>query len=135
MSLSTKLLEEFDEVITDRGYNSRSKAIRDALKDYILRYQWLNEIGGERNGVIAVIYDYHFTGVLENLTNAQHKSREYINAVMQVHITQKYCMEVIVVKGDIKHIRELTDKIKSLNGVEYVKLTSISSGNKTILER
>ena len=44
MSLPKKLLAEFDEVLKDRGYQSRSKGIRDALSDYILRYQWMNEI-------------------------------------------------------------------------------------------
>ena len=44
MSLPKKLLSEFDEVLKDRGYQSRSKGIRDALKDYIVRYQWMNEM-------------------------------------------------------------------------------------------
>ena len=42
MSLPNKLLADFDEVLKDRGYQSRSKGIRDALQDYILRYQWMN---------------------------------------------------------------------------------------------
>ena len=33
MSLDSKLLEDFDEVLHDRGYQSRFKGIRDALKD------------------------------------------------------------------------------------------------------
>ena len=57
MSLPNKLLADFDEVLKERGYQSRSKGIRDALQDYILRYQWMNEMEGERVGVITVIYD------------------------------------------------------------------------------
>ena len=67
MSLPKKLLSDFDEVIKDRGYQSRSKGIRDALKDYIVRYQWMNEMEGERIGILAVIYDHHYTGVMEDL--------------------------------------------------------------------
>ena len=44
MSLPKKILNEFDDVLKDRGYHSRSKGIRDALQDYILRYQWMNEM-------------------------------------------------------------------------------------------
>lgn len=51
MSLPKKLLNEFDEVLKDRGYQSRSKGIRDALKDYIVRYQWMNEMEGDRIGI------------------------------------------------------------------------------------
>lgn len=127
MSLPRKLLEEFDEILQDRGYNSRSKGIRDALEDYILRYQWMNEMEGERAGTIAVVFEYHYTGVLKDLADIQHDFREQITAVMRTEIGEKYCQEVIVIKGDVKHIRDLTEKIKSLKGVKHVKLTSTVS--------
>lgn len=124
MSLSSKLLKEFDEILKDRGYNSRSKGIRDALNDYILRYQWMNEMEGKRIGIIAAIYDNHFVGVMGDLTSVQHDYREYINATMHIPMSKKQCLEVIVVKGDANNIRELTEKIMRLRGVEHVKLTS-----------
>jgi CopG family transcriptional regulator, nickel-responsive regulator len=128
MSLPRKLLSEFDEVLKDRGYQSRSKGIRDALKDYIVRYQWMNEMEGDRVGIMAVIYDPHYTGILEDLTDLQHEFRQYINAVMHVNMTEKYILDVIVVKGDVRYIRDLTEKIMRLKGVEHVKLTSTASG-------
>jgi len=124
MSLDSKLLEDFDEVLHDSGYQSRSKGIRDALKDYILRYQWMNEMEGEKVGTISVIYNRNVTGVMENLTDAQHEYRQNINAVMHIHMTEKKCLEVIVVKGDVNNLRKLTEKIMRLNGVEHVKFTS-----------
>lgn len=36
MSLPKKLVNDLDEVLKDRGYNSRSKGIHDVLKDYIV---------------------------------------------------------------------------------------------------
>lgn len=128
MSLPKKLLNEFDEVLQDRGYNSRSKGIRDALKDYIVRYQWMKDIEGERMGVITVIYDHHATGVLEELTDIQHKFQKNVNSTMHVHMTSKNCLEVIVVKGDAKEIRDLTERIMRLKGVEHAKLTTTTKG-------
>lgn len=124
MSLPKEILTEFDEVLEKRGYTSRSKGIRDALKDYILRYQWMNEMEGERIGILAVIYDHNYTGVLEDLTNVQHEFKEYINSVMHIHMTEKQCLEVIVVNGNIKYIRDLTENIQKLKGVEHAKLTT-----------
>ncbi|NLJ39490.1 MAG: nickel-responsive transcriptional regulator NikR [Candidatus Atribacteria bacterium] len=129
MSLPRSLLREFDAVIDDRGYRSRSKGIRDALKDYIVRYQWMNEMKGEYIGILAVIYDHHYTGVMEDLTDVQHRFRQYINAVMHLHMSEDHCLEVIVVKGDVEYIRSLTEKIMRLKGVEHVKLTSTASGS------
>lgn len=129
MSLPNKLLTEFDDVLRDRGYQSRSKGIRDALKDYILRYQWMNEMEGERVGVLAVIYDHHYVGVMESMTDIQHDYMKQINASLHIHMNEKYCLEVIIVKGDVKKIRELTEKLMRLKGVEHVKLTSAGTSN------
>lgn len=128
MSLPNKLLTEFDDVLRDRGYQSRSKGIRDALKDYILRYQWMNEMEGERIGVLAVIYDHNYVGVMESMTDIQHHYRDQIDASLHIHMNEKYCLEVIIVKGDVKYIRELTEKLMRLKGVEHVKLTSAGTG-------
>ena len=128
MSLPNKLLSEFDEVLRDRGYQSRSKGIRDALKDYILRYQWMNQMEGERVGVITVIYDHHYVGVMEAMTDIQHEYRQQISASLHIHMNDKYCLEVIIVKGDVIYIRDLTEKLMRLKGVEHVKLTSAGSG-------
>ena len=130
ISLPTKLLKEFDEVLRIRTYDSRSKGIQDALRDYIVRYNWMNEMEGNRVGTLSVIYNHNYPGLMKNLTAIQHDFDMYINAVMHVHLTKKTCLEVIVVKGDMKYIRDLTEKIMKLKGVEQVKLTSTSSGQE-----
>jgi CopG family nickel-responsive transcriptional regulator len=128
MSLPKEILNDFDEVLKDRGYSSRSKGIRDALKDYILRYQWMNGMEGDRIGLVTVIYDHHHTGVMEDLMDVQHDYTDCIHSTMRVQMTEKYFLDVIVVNGDVKVIRDLTNKIMRLKGVEHVKLTSTIAG-------
>ncbi len=130
MSLPKKLLADFDEVLKERGYQSRSKGIRDALQDYIVRYQWMNSMEGQRIGIVTIIYDHHYTGVMENLAEIQHSFRNEINTSMHIHMTDKYCMEIVVVNGDIAEIRDLTERIMRLKGVEHVKLTSTANGEE-----
>ena len=124
MSLPETLLEEFDNVLADRAYNSRSKGIRDALNDYILRYKWINEIDGNRIGVVSIIYDYNYKGVMKKVADAKHDFKEYVDASMYIYLTDIYCLEVVAVKGDISKIKELIGKIMRLKGVENVKLIS-----------
>ena len=49
---------------------------------------------------------------------------------MHIHMTDKYCMEIVVVNGDIAEIRDLTERIMRLKGVEHVKLTSTANGEE-----
>jgi len=126
MSLPKKLLNEFDEVLRDRGYRSRSKAIRDALKGYIVRYQWMKGMEGELTGTLSIIYD-HNSGVIDEISDIQHHYKGYIDAVMRVPLAGGHTLEVLVVRGDINKIQELSEKIMRLKGVEHVRLTSVSS--------
>jgi len=48
VSLSPKLLEKFDLIMTERGYTNRSEAIRDLMRDFIVASEW--EKGGEVMG-------------------------------------------------------------------------------------
>jgi len=52
VSLPENLLGKFDEIITKRGYSSRSEGIRDAIRGYIRYYDWMSEVEGERIGTI-----------------------------------------------------------------------------------
>ena len=78
--------------------------------------------------IVTIIYDHHYTGVMENLAEIQHSFRNEINTSMHIHMTDKYCMEIVVVNGDIAEIRDLTERIMRLKGVEHVKLTSTANG-------
>ena len=124
MSLPKPLLEDFDEVLADRAYTSRSKGIRDALNDYILRYKWVNEIEGNRIGVVSIIYDYNYKGATKQVADVQYEFKDYVDASMHIYLTDTYCLEVVSVKGDINKIKELINKLMKLKGVENVKLIS-----------
>ena len=65
---------------------------------------------------------------MEAMTDIQHEYRQQISASLHIHMNDKYCLEVIIVKGDVIYIRDLTEKLMSLKGVEHVKLTSAGSG-------
>ena len=124
MSLPEALLEDFDNVLADRAYTSRSKGIRDALNDYILRYKWMNEIEGNRVGVISIIYDYNYKGLMKKIADSKHEFKDYVDASMYIYLTDIYCLEIVAVKGDISKIKELIEKIMRLKGVGNVKLIS-----------
>ncbi|AEF97010.1 nickel-responsive transcriptional regulator NikR [Methanotorris igneus] len=130
ISLPTKLLNEFDEIIAERGYASRSEAIRDAIRDYIIKHKWIHSLEGERAGTINVIYDHHMSDVTEKLTEIQHDYTDIIVATLHVHLDHDHCMEVILVRGDAKQIKELTDKLTAQKGVKQVKLTVMVPGGK-----
>ncbi len=128
VSLPANLLGRFDEIIAQRGYSSRSEGIRDAIRSYIVDYEWMSREEGEKVGVITLIYDHHKRGLGNTLTDLQHKFLKLIESSLHVHIDHENCMEVVLVKGDAKDVKILVEKIMALKGVKHVKLTITSLG-------
>ena len=65
---------------------------------------------------------------MEKLTEIQHGHADLIVATLHMHLDHDHCMEVVLVKGDAKKIRDLTDKLTSQKGVKQVKLTVMVPG-------
>ena len=55
ISLPENLLGKFDEIIQNRGYSSRSEGVRDAIRNYIVNFEWMSDMEGERVGVITML--------------------------------------------------------------------------------
>lgn len=130
VSLPEKLLSRFDEIILKRGYSSRSEGIRDAIRNYIVHYEWMSDVQGERVGVITLVYSHSQRGLVENLTEIQHDSGDIIQSSLHVHLDHDNCLEVIVLRGEGKDVRITAEKMMSLKGVKHVKLTTTSMGKE-----
>ncbi|HIP58602.1 MAG TPA: nickel-responsive transcriptional regulator NikR [Archaeoglobus profundus] len=122
VSLPKNLLEEFDSIIRSRGYSSRSEAIRDAIRSYIMEYKWLEKEEGEIVGVVNVIYNHNVKGISDKIISLQHDFLNVITTTLHIHLNKDYCLEMILVKGDMKEIKKLIDKITAIKGVANVKL-------------
>ena len=120
------LLDEFDQTTKMMGYNSRSKAIQDAMKALIVEYEWMKKEEGARVGVLVVVFDHHARDLQKMLTQIQHEYRQIICSSMHLHLNERMCLEAIAVHGQARQIRELTNKLGSKRGVRYVRPTILS---------
>jgi CopG family nickel-responsive transcriptional regulator len=130
VSLPEKLLGKFDEIILQRGYSSRSEGIRDAIRNYIVNYEWMNDVHGERVGVITIVYSHAQRGLEDNLTEIQHEYGGTIQSSLHVHLDQDNCLEVVVLRGEGQEVRKAAESMMALKGVKHVKLTTTSLGNE-----
>ncbi len=130
VSLPDNLLGRFDEIIEKRGYSSRSEGIRDAIRNYILHYEWMNEVEGERIGVITLIYEHDQRGLVNSLTDIQHMYTGLIRSSVHVHLDQDNCMEIVMLQGEGRQVKEVAEKMMSLKGVKHVKLATISPNTR-----
>lgn len=130
ISLPENLLNKFDEIILQRGYSSRSEGVRDAIRSYIVNFEWMSDVQGERVGVITIVYSHTQRGLADNLTEIQHEFGDLIQSSLHVHLDHDNCLEVVVLRGEGQDVRKAAEKMMSLKGVKHVKLTTTSLGKE-----
>ena len=130
VSLPEKLLSRFDEIILQRGYSSRSEGIRDAIRNYIVHFEWMSDVQGERVGVITLVYSHGQRGLVDNLTEIQHEAGSIIQSSLHVHLDRDICLMVVVLNGDGQDVRKAAERMMTLKGVKHVKLTTTSLGKE-----
>ena len=117
-----ELLNDFDHVIDKMGYESRSKAIQDAVRLFVSDRKWIQqEDNTEQTGMIMMVYDHETRGLEEELTEIQHEHQAAVTATMHIHISERDCLEGIAVKGTVAAIRELADELGTRRGVKILK--------------
>ncbi len=127
VSISAGLLESFDKVIMKKGYNNRSEAIRDLIRNQLVEMEW--EQGDEEvAGTITLIYDHHVRGLSNLLLEVQHDYHDLILSTMHLHLDHHNCLEVLAVQGVTKEIQEIAERLISVKGVKHGQLTITSTG-------
>lgn len=130
ISLPENLLDKFDEIIQNRGYSSRSEGVRDAIRNYIVNFEWMSDVEGERVGVITIVYDHSQRGLEDNLTGIQHDFGSIVQSSLHVHLDQDICLEVVVLRGEGPEVRRAAERMMVLKGAKHVKLTTTSLGKE-----
>ena len=130
VSLEEELLQKFDDLIRRRKYTNRSEALRDMIRQELLKQEW--EAGGEVSGAITFIYDHHTRELLSKITDIQHDSQEVIISTQHIHLDHDHCLEIVAVKGRVKKVLKLADSIKAIKGVRHCALSMTGSGEETV---
>jgi len=106
------------------------RGIRDAIRNYIVHYEWMSDVKGERVGVITMVYSHHQRGLVDSLTNIQHEFVDIIQSTLHVHLDHENCLEIVTLRGEGQEVRRAAEKMMALKGVKHVKLTTTSLGTE-----
>ena len=130
VSLEKELLGRFDIRIRSNNYTNRSEAIRDLIREDLVKREW--QEGKEVAGSITLVYDHHRRQLLNYLMDIQHAFHDNILSTQHIHLDHSNCLEVIVVKGNPKNIEALYGKLKSAKGVKHASHAMSTTGKGII---
>lgn len=126
VSLEGRLLEKFDRLIEKSGYATRSEALRDLIRQELVKKEW--EEDQEVAGAITFVYDHHTRGLTGQLTDLQHDHQEIIISTQHIHLDHHNCLEIVAVKGRASEVQKLANALRSVKGVRHGTLSMSSTG-------
>jgi len=127
VSLEKDLLSKFDQLLKERGYENRSEAIRDLIRDALVEKEW-KTAAADVAGIISLVYDHHRRDLVARLTDIQHDHSHLIVSTQHIHLDHDRCLEVVVVKGGPPEVGRLADNLRSAKGVEHGGLVMTTTG-------
>ena len=126
ISLDEPLAEAFDELVQSRGYQNRSEAIRDLLRQALEMDRQRREESGHCVANLSYIYDHHARDLAERLTQLQHGHHDLTVATMHAHLDHDNCLESVILKGPVQAVRHFADAMMAERGVRHGQINIVS---------
>ncbi len=129
VSMDKGLLERFDRLISEKGYPNRSEAFRDLVRENLVEEEWRAEHpDGEVAATVTFVYDHHASGLDSLLNEVQHDHHALVLAATHVHLDHDNCLEGLLLRGSAPALKSLADRLTSLKGVKFGRLTLATTG-------
>jgi CopG family transcriptional regulator, nickel-responsive regulator len=123
--LDDELVAEIDRMISARGYQNRSEALRDLARAGLRQAH--DETAQQRDcvGALVYVFDHEARELSKRLTRAFHEHHDLSLAAMHVHLDHASCLEVAVLQGKTKDVRHLADHVIAERGVRHGRLVTV----------
>lgn len=125
ITVDDHLKEELDRIIAERGYRSRSEAIRDLARTGLRQANQDAGGAGWCGAVLVYAYKYSSRKLPNRLAQIFHEYPSLSVASMRLHHDADMCIEVNVLKGEFLAIKELTNRIIAERGIHHGRVTII----------
>lgn len=125
ISLPPRLAEGLDHMVQARGFHNRSQAIAEMIEQQLIEFQQEND-ESLMAGTITLFYDGSKAGLLEKLARIEREHIAECISSQHVLLEGENVMEVVLVQGEVKQLRKITDRMLTCKGVHSGRLTLTS---------
>ncbi len=123
ISMDEELAKELDRLVQERGYASRSDAIRDMVRRELADETLAGE--GEAAAVLITVFDHTRRDVPDKVCKTYHKHHPVASTTLHIHLDEHTCVELTFLKGPAREVREAAKEVLSEPGIVYGRLVPV----------
>ncbi len=124
VSLDVELLAAFDHHIATRGYENRSEAVRDLIRDLLLtnRSQSSEE---EVVAMLTAVCDHRTADTASRLRACLAESKALVGGTMHLPLDDHRDLYAIALNGTGQRVQALASQIQAMRGITHGHLSIV----------
>lgn len=127
MSLPADLFRQLDVMVEERGLPSRSQLIAELIRHALVEHEALTRPEEMLAGTVTLVYRGDRGHVRQQLADTQIEYLKEVISSQHVFLEDDQSLEVLLVQGPARRLKELCDALRSIRGVRQLQLVTTSS--------
>jgi CopG family transcriptional regulator, nickel-responsive regulator len=119
ISLNENIIQELDKLQKFLGFSGRSEIVRASVRNLLLEEKRIDELSGVLHSVLLVIHDEKSD---QEISEIRHGFDKIINTHIHNKIDKDRCLEIFVLYGDAKEIKNITKKFQGNRKMDQIRL-------------
>ena len=115
MQVSDDLLERFERVRNQSGFNSKSEALRDSIVNFIEKHEKFDNLEGYKIMTISLVYPFKEI-TIDQISKLYSQFHQIIKTITDWRIVEKK-IEIILLVGEIEIIKDLYKELAKIKDV------------------
>ena len=118
VSLNEDIIESLDK-LKSLGFSGRSEIIRAGIRNLLSDERMKEDLDGEINSLLLAVHDEDSD---DQVSSIRHDFDKIIIVHLHNKIDKDRCLEIFALKGDAKHIKEISRQLQINKRMHFVKL-------------
>lgn len=119
LSLNNEMLIKVDALQTDLGFSGRSEIFRTAIRDFVAEHSALDDISGDVQGIILIIYDEKQGSEVSKIW---HDYKDCIKSQVHNCLKNEKCLQMLIVESDAEPLKKLMANLKASKKIDIAKI-------------
>lgn len=122
MSLDDELADAFEALVRARGYENRSEAFRDLLRQDLGNVRLRDRPEEPCVATLSYVYNHHQRQLALRLTDLQHEHHDLTVSTTHAHLDHDHCIETVIMRGRTDEVRAFAESVIAQPGVSHGNL-------------
>jgi CopG family nickel-responsive transcriptional regulator len=122
ITLDDALAEQFEHYRKSRGYDNRSEALRDLIRDRLGHEQLASADANDCLATLTYVYNHHQRELAKRMTRLSHDHHDLAISTLHVHLDHDNCLETVLLRGSLARVHAFADAVSTETGVRHARL-------------